>query len=1031
MVKLSPTHAARLLARAMRLAYSPDQPRDEDGRWTDGTGGTDEDGRWTAGPDTTGYALDTRFPRAGTHVDDLEVLDDVPNLSSISSSLDDYTVLSGVREVSIPDNLIGKKPRSYSATEQKRTEALAEELAASKQIKPLIVVVDDEEWPYVLEGGHRFDALRIIGKRKYPAIVVVDHDKRTIRDLAFNPDQPRDEDGRWTDVVDLTGDAEVFPKVKSITSGTRRFMFEPNTNTLLLGGNYTDKGTHAGDLDNALRAGHKNLGYYDSFVKGYVTGKTERTPHGQVTFLNAAPGESRPFNEDLASSFERNTKAVEFFVRHGATGKTQLEGVGHFIIGKQSGSIKELLPSFAPKRKMRRLEAGLDLLEFNPSQPRDEEGRWTAIDALPKHPSPLGDYGYVVNPLLQEGGPSDIPAWTGKKAAVEKALNDAGGFGALVARGVEEEVEIDSLRSYQTRLYPPTLRQVRRDGGPRAVVFRHEGVDWIVDGNHRLTVEKLAGATRAKVLRVDPAYKVRAAEGAAWEPSGRFAWDPDQPRDERGRWVDAGVGGLLPYGSEIPGFDANDSVHNPLVPVKLTGDMDEDDEIIREHFGDTYPPEVMAATDEIPVGRKPNIREIKISRLRGTQATLSRKKIQAYVDQKSVGGLSKPEGIAVRYGRDFIMVDGNHRAVAAALNGRSTVWIDVIKDFARPKIRGLAEAHPLVQAADAQSPRISVAVRHAFWRAKKALRSGLGLDRALRDMASALGETLPRALERAAMAGSEAAEKSLRTAAYDPEQPRDEQGRWTNEGGIAYHGTTSRYRDQILKQGLIPDTHNVYLTSSRKRAEEYAQLNAPHDQTPIVFEVRVPGDRVVEFGRTTSIKGDIHYTFPGTIPKEWLKLLEGAEDFRTAKRLPSRTARRNEEARKWARRHAAELIDDVTETTRKGIRRIVARLGNLNDAIGDIEALVLDADRAETIARTESMRAVHEGQRQLWRQGVEEGLLDADVKRAWITTPDDRLCPICEPLDGETAALDEDYVDGIAAPPAHPNCRCTEGLAFN
>ncbi|MCL6580136.1 MAG: hypothetical protein K6U08_00740 [Firmicutes bacterium] len=38
---------------------------------------------------------------------------------------------------------------------------------------------------------------------------------------------------------------------------------------------------------------------------------------------------------------------------------------------------------------------------------------------------------------------------------------------------------------------------------------------------------------------------------------------------------------------------------------------------------------------------------------------------------------------------------------------------------------------------------------------------------------------------------------------------------------------------------------------------------------------------------------------------------------------------------------------------------------------------------------------------------------------------DERVCPVCGPLDGKTVRLDEEFAPGIFAPPAHPNCRCT------
>lgn len=112
-----------------------------------------------------------RFPqRAGLIVDGRKVIGEASNQSSIASSLDDYKILKDVREVP----MFGKYAPSYSATEQARTETLKDKIAESKQIIPLIVVIDADDAPYVLEGAHRFDALRLLGAKSFPAMVVVD-----------------------------------------------------------------------------------------------------------------------------------------------------------------------------------------------------------------------------------------------------------------------------------------------------------------------------------------------------------------------------------------------------------------------------------------------------------------------------------------------------------------------------------------------------------------------------------------------------------------------------------------------------------------------------------------------------------------------------------------------------------------------------------------------------------------------------------------------------------------------------------------
>ena len=50
--------------------------------------------------------------------------------------------------------------------------------------------------------------------------------------------------------------------------------------------------------------------------------------------------------------------------------------------------------------------------------------------------------------------------------------------------------------------------------------------------------------------------------------------------------------------------------------------------------------------------------------------------------------------------------------------------------------------------------------------------------------------------------------------------------------------------------------------------------------------------------------------------------------------------------------------------------------------------------RANDIARTESLNAVNNGQLELWRQGVEQGVLDnRTTRKIWLVTRDDKLRP--------------------------------------
>lgn len=114
-----------------------------------------------------------KYKVAGDRVDGLLVRRAIPNTSSISATLERYRVLPGIREV--PLSAFGSMPplRYYSSSEEHRTKALAKEISISKEINPLIVV-EDEDGLYVLEGGHRFDALRELRAKSFPALVAVD-----------------------------------------------------------------------------------------------------------------------------------------------------------------------------------------------------------------------------------------------------------------------------------------------------------------------------------------------------------------------------------------------------------------------------------------------------------------------------------------------------------------------------------------------------------------------------------------------------------------------------------------------------------------------------------------------------------------------------------------------------------------------------------------------------------------------------------------------------------------------------------------
>jgi len=112
------------------------------------------------------------------------------------------------------------------------------------------------------------------------------------------------------------------------------------------------------------------------------------------------------------------------------------------------------------------------------------------------------------------------------------------------------------------------------------------------------------------------------------------------------------------------------------------------------------------------------------------------------------------------------------------------------------------------------------------------------------------------------------------------------------------------------------------------------------------------------------------------------------------------------------------LAEGVTEgLTRGKIERLVKAYGDR----------LLD-ERAIAIARTETVRAVNAGRMELWRQQMALGEIPPDAKKVWRTAADERVCPICAPLDGRVVAMVDRFtgISGVStiSPPIHTRCRC-------
>ena len=135
----------------------------------------------------------------------------------------------------------------------------------------------------------------------------------------------------------------------------------------------------------------------------------------------------------------------------------------------------------------------------------------------------------------------------------------------------------------------------------------------------------------------------------------------------------------------------------------------------------------------------------------------------------------------------------------------------------------------------------------------------------------------------------------------------------------------------------------------------------------------------------------------------------------------------NTTAAEWARLYGAELVNNITGTTltrlQTEIASFIANAETMPELIARLEPLFGQV-RAELIASTEVTRAFAEGNLAAWREsGVTEG-------KEWRTNNDEIVaqCPICFPMNGVVAKLDEPFQHPtrgpLEGPPAHPRCRC-------
>jgi uncharacterized protein with gpF-like domain len=176
----------------------------------------------------------------------------------------------------------------------------------------------------------------------------------------------------------------------------------------------------------------------------------------------------------------------------------------------------------------------------------------------------------------------------------------------------------------------------------------------------------------------------------------------------------------------------------------------------------------------------------------------------------------------------------------------------------------------------------------------------------------------------------------------------------------------------------------------------------------------------------------------------------------------------------WARAHAGTLAQNLSNETRYALQNIIAdalgsgqspaqmaaliekviglnqrqagslarfraalkAAGTTGDALEKLvarRARLMLRQRARAIARTESITAANAANRLTWERNVREGVLDPSRWRVqWLAVEDDRLCPSCLELDGQTVRIGEPFISPtygeVDGPALHPACRCSTAL---
>lgn len=181
----------------------------------------------------------------------------------------------------------------------------------------------------------------------------------------------------------------------------------------------------------------------------------------------------------------------------------------------------------------------------------------------------------------------------------------------------------------------------------------------------------------------------------------------------------------------------------------------------------------------------------------------------------------------------------------------------------------------------------------------------------------------------------------------------------------------------------------------------------------------------------------------GANPREMARDLRDSIGLTPSQEKHVRSYRRALESGEFAAAWRRELHDDrfnrsLAAAARDGTTLTPAQIDKMVERYRSNYV----AYRAEVIARTEALRAAHEGTEDLYRQAVERGDVEADqLVRIWNSAGDSRVRDAHAAMDGQQQRLGQPFVSGdgnrlrYPGDPAAPasetaQCRCSVSTAY-